>query len=402
MQTHGELDTMSEAFSTWLNFFRWLAAFAVLITHTENVLLVFVVDLPPSERAYAHYAYAFLAGFARQAVMMFFVISGFLVGGGLWDEMRKRGTVDLLSYFVKRMVRLWIVIIPTLFVILLFDFAGIVVFDGLRNGIFDSDIFSKLSPVSFLCNAAFLQTAACWEYGADGSLWSLYNEFWYYCIWPPMILALLPILSISKRAFCIIGTIVGLIVLTYLQFSGVWFAPYMCIWLMGALVSAIEKPFVRSSIVSGLIFVGWLLATRLSIRRGFIEHHQFYGLIVDLVTGATFSNLLLSLKCSGVLRKPFGNDLHRRLAGFSFSLYCIHVPILMLYASVLMLFFGIGSRMKPSGVITWIIVMGALVTCVVAAYGFSMTTEAKTGQIRRWIFDRLPERLRPIKLHFVE
>ena len=391
---------MSVAFSTWLNFFRWLAALAVLITHTENILLAFIPNVPPSEREYAHYAYAFLAGFARPAVMIFFVISGFLVGGALWDELKKNGTIDLLSYFVKRMVRLWTVLIPTLFLILLFDGVSIVIFDGLRNGIFDPDIFSKLSPTSFLCNAAFLQTAACWEYGADGSLWSLYNEFWYYCIWPPMLLALVPILSVSKRAFCLVGTVAGLIVLTYPQFTGAWFAPYMCIWLMGVLVSAIDKPFVRSSIISGLIFAGWIMAIRLGIRRGFEGNHQFYLLLIDLVTGATFSNLLLSLKCNKYLRKPFGDDIHRKLAGFSFSLYCIHVPLLMLYASAFMWFFGIGNRMKPSGMITWLMVLGALAACVVGAYGFSILTEAKTGQIRRWIFSRLRVRLRP--LHSVE
>jgi hypothetical protein len=67
-----------------------------------------------------------------------------------------------------------------------------------------------------------------------------------------------------------------------------------------------------------------------------------------------------------------------------------------------MWYFHIGSHMKPRGLLTWIIVMGALVACVVTAYGFSIITEAKTGQIRRWIFDRLPMRLRPSKLHFVE
>ena len=40
---------MSGASSTWLNFFRWLAALAVLITHTENVLLAFIVNVPPTE-----------------------------------------------------------------------------------------------------------------------------------------------------------------------------------------------------------------------------------------------------------------------------------------------------------------------------------------------------------------
>ncbi len=43
-----------------------------------------------------------------------------------------------------------------------------------------------------LCNAAFLQTAACPQFAANGALWSLFNEFWYYMLFPPLALALLP------------------------------------------------------------------------------------------------------------------------------------------------------------------------------------------------------------------
>ena len=43
-----------------------------------------------------------------------------------------------------------------------------------------------------------------------------------------MLLAFLPILSLGKRAFCIVATVAGLIVLTYLRFPRGWFAPYMC------------------------------------------------------------------------------------------------------------------------------------------------------------------------------
>jgi peptidoglycan/LPS O-acetylase OafA/YrhL len=393
---------MSEVFSTWLNLFRWVAALAVLITHTENILLTFVVDVPPSEREYTHYAYAFIAGFAHPAVMIFFVISGFLVGGSLWSEIKEKETIDLLPYFIKRLVRLWTVLLPTLFVVLIVDISGIVLFDGLRNGVFESDIFAKLSAASFLCNAAFFQTAACWEYGADGALWSLYNEFWYYCIWPPMLLAILPVLSASKRLFCVVGVVAGLFALTYVQFTGAWFAPYMCIWLMGVLVSAIDKPLFKSSVVSALIFAAWVIAIRFCIRREFEASHQFYFFVIDLVTGATFSNLLLSLKCDTSLRNPFGGTIHTTLAGFSFSLYCIHTPLLRLYAALLMWCVGFGSRMKPDGITTWVVVIGALVVCIIAAYGFSIVTEANTGKVRRWIFDKFPAHLRSTKLHFAK
>jgi hypothetical protein len=52
----------------------------------------------------------------------------------------------------------------------------------------------------------------------------------------------------------------------------------------------------------------------------------------------------------------------------------------LLDAPVFMWFFGVGSHKKPSGLIMWIIVIGALVVCLAAAYGFSILTEAKTGQ----------------------
>ena len=47
--------------------------------------------------------------------------------------------------------------------------------------------------------------------------------------------------------------------------------------------------------------------------------------------------------------------------------------MLLLYASVFTGFFGIGSHMKPNGLITWIIA-AASVVCVVVAYGFSIVT----------------------------
>ena len=82
------------AFSMWLDCFRWTAALLVLFDHTANRLLVRITDVPPGSRSAMFYAYAFLSGFAHQAVMVFFVLSGLLVGGGLWREIQKTGSVE--------------------------------------------------------------------------------------------------------------------------------------------------------------------------------------------------------------------------------------------------------------------------------------------------------------------
>lgn len=71
------------ALSYWLHFFRWTAALSVLVAHTQNRFLVQITDISPAHRGLDFYMFAFFAGFAHQAVMIFFVLSGYLVGGGL-------------------------------------------------------------------------------------------------------------------------------------------------------------------------------------------------------------------------------------------------------------------------------------------------------------------------------
>ena len=397
-----QIDGLSDAFSTWLDLFRWVAALAVLVNHVENRLLVRILDIPPPEREWVHYVYAFLSGFGHQAVMVFFVISGFLVGGGLWSELKKHRNIEVPGYFAKRIVRLWVVVFPTLFLVLIFDGLSIVYFGGLRNGLFDADIYDKLSVGSFMCNALFLQTTVCFEYGDDSALWSLYNEFWYYVIWPPLLISLATVWSTSARLLCVIFVVISLFVLTYFQFSGSSLAPYMCIWLMGVLAAMLDKSLTKSPVIAGLTFLALLMIIRLGVRREFAESHQYFRFIIDVLAASAFANLLLSLKCDKNLHGPIGNRIHPRLAAFSFSLYCVHTPILTLYASVLITYCGIGWQMKPDGPLTWLIIVGAIVSCIMGAFGFSRFTEANTARIRRWIFAWLGLRQGTISFHLAK
>lgn len=55
-------------------------------------------------------AFAFFTGFAHQAVLVFFLLSGWLVGGALLNKYREKHS--LVSYGIDRITRLWIVLIP--------------------------------------------------------------------------------------------------------------------------------------------------------------------------------------------------------------------------------------------------------------------------------------------------
>ena len=63
----------------WLDLIRGLSALAVAAGHLRLVMMCNYTDLP--EPALHQTAFYVLTGLSSQAVMVFFVLSGFLVGG---------------------------------------------------------------------------------------------------------------------------------------------------------------------------------------------------------------------------------------------------------------------------------------------------------------------------------
>src|ERR1700737_3858598 len=97
--------TDEKAFSRWLDLFRWVAALSVVFAHCENRFLIRISELASTQRTLPFYVFTFAAGFAHQAVMVFFVLSGYLVGGGLWRQAEKERAINLPKYLVRRVSR---------------------------------------------------------------------------------------------------------------------------------------------------------------------------------------------------------------------------------------------------------------------------------------------------------
>src|ERR1700757_2500226 len=177
------VDGSARAFSAWLDCFRWIAAFDVLWGHVYDRSLVRSLDVAASERSIVHVLFAFPGGFIHFSVMAFFVLSGYLVGGKLLQEVRRTNRVDVVGYLVKRLVRLWIVLLPALLLTGALDWIGLSLYPEGAMVIYGPHIFSIVGPLTLACNALFLQTTFCWEYGDNNAFWSLANEFWYYISW---------------------------------------------------------------------------------------------------------------------------------------------------------------------------------------------------------------------------
>ena len=113
------------------------------------------------------------SSFAMESVSVFFVISGYLVGGQIYCQ-NIDGTFLWRRFLVDRMTRLYIVLIPgmifTLFCFKFSQYFG----NELPNSNFELG--------NFFCNVVFLMPTRCDPYGNNGSLWSLGYEFYFYIV----------------------------------------------------------------------------------------------------------------------------------------------------------------------------------------------------------------------------
>ncbi len=248
-------EASKRSFSAWVDVFRWLAALSVLITHVGIRMLPPVAEMPG--RSWPHIVYAFAAGFDHQAVMVFFALSGLLVGGALWREVAATGTVALGRYLLKRAVRLGLVLWPALLLAAAADWLAIRG-GAIGYGVLPGDIGDSLSLPVLACNMVLLQTAACVQFGGVGALWSLFNEGWYYVIAPAVALAWLA--PGPRRHRLVLGALAAaaLAGLTAAQFTGSPVGPYMLVWGVGAAVAAMPRPLVRRPLPAAVLLAAVL------------------------------------------------------------------------------------------------------------------------------------------------
>lgn len=372
----------SIAFSYWLDAFRWLAATVVVFSHAGGQMLVRLGLLSPEDRTFPHFIYSFISGFAHHAVMIFFVMSGFLVGGSLLNEMERK-TPDVPVYILKRILRLSIVLIPAMLLTLVLARIGAAIYPSTFGGPYDAKVLQSLSAETFACNAFYLQNALCTRYGGNDSLWSLFHEFWYYMVFPLIALSCFGKSSTSARVGFAAGGAAIILVLTAIQKTNAPIAPYLLIWLMGVAVALWPRRAVLPPIIPALAMIALLVGLRIFGGRSLWSGTTLVSIACDMIVAATFTYLLICLKHSDNLKAPVGAKLHAAMAGFSFSLYCTHLPVSMFYSALMMRLVGRGYDMVPGSLQDWTIVIGGLMSCFVAAYFFWMVTERHTDTVRR-------------------
>ncbi|MCU6435263.1 acyltransferase [Undibacterium sp. Jales W-56] len=351
-----------------ISLLRALAALEVALAHLRAQLYPGYGTIAAPTVAFQ--GVAFFTGFAHQAVVVFFLLSGWLVGGSLLNKSGRAGAFR--DYAIDRVTRLWIVLIPV-FVLTL----GV----GMVTAKIDPGALSfvpgnEYSATAFLGNLAGLQKIAVPTFGGNFPLWSLSNESWYYILFPLLVITLGSSSTQSR-----VSALMAALSLTWLLPGPLML--YFSIWLLGVAGSRIDirtTPTVRAILF--LVFAGVAVYFRVHDKNPDMNYQSFpHDLLFSVAFIVFLASTQVRLTPGRVVAKLKGVAKH--FADFSFTLYVIHVPLITVVTALVP--YLAHNKVVPNDPIHLLSFLGIYVAIVIAAYYFHRPFEANTGRLRAYL-----------------
>lgn len=367
-----------------LDVLRAVAALAVVLQHVRTLVMVDFDDVAHNPLQTVLYGASALG---HQAVVVFFVLSGFWVGGSLLRSVN-RNSFRWNAYMVNRVTRLSIVLVPALVLTMVFDLVGRHFFGDMstyRGDLRYGGVALDQRPIdagTFLGNALFMMAIKVPTYGTNTALWSLSFEFWMYVLAP---LVLFGVYFWTRSKYALIYAVAAVFVAVLIGPRAISYVP---LWAMGAGVAALAPRLItilRSwsvpKVALARVLSGGLTLLMCVVVRGLNSFPEAVGdLFVAVPATAFIASLLTGLLGTG----RFSQTMTRfsTLAHSSYSLYAIHLPIAFLAVSALGV--QVDSRW-PSDAIHWVYLLAIIGFLVAAAWLFAQVTERHTTTVRRYV-----------------
>lgn len=300
---------------------RGIAAALVVLGHARALALL---DWPAINSILWAPLYA-VTGLGHEAVVVFFALSGFWVGGRVLTQIRD-SSFDARQYWIARSTR----IIPTAWcgLVLAVAAGGLSIALGRAEGL-DSVARGPAIPslLTFAGNVAFLQPSAVPAPWGNGALWSLGYEVQIY-----VIVGLAAAISGIARGRAALGALLCLGIAAASVFHPA-LAIYLAVWLGGALVALARRssraPVWRRS--SATVWATLLLVVAVAASATQVG---LTALALDIALVAVSFVLLLHISAPGGTAGRMVTAL-AWLGARSYSIYATHLPV-MLLASILL------------------------------------------------------------------
>jgi peptidoglycan/LPS O-acetylase OafA/YrhL len=372
-----------------LNVMRAGAAIVVCVGHVRGYLLKPLAGHNYGPATSVMYA---LTSLGHGAVMVFFVLSGYFVGGSVIRG-RARAAFRWSTYLTARTLRLWLVLVPALVLTAILDRVGRHAYPHtlLYNDTARAVTHSGLGD--FLGNVFFLQSQIVPVYGSNGPVWSLGYEFAYYVLFPLILVGVLG--AASSRRWRLAA---GALAIGVAAAAGPLVIALFITWLAGAWIAwkeveirALVGRMGRSRNLARLVTLGALVGAMAvdNVLNGSVN-----SINVGTYATAVSATVLVILFVPDVRPRPRWADsaLHasRHLAESSYSLYAYHVPVVALVATAL----------TPNGptyshdpnLAGWALVVGLTLSLIAGGWVFARGTEHYYKPLRARALRRIERR----------
>jgi peptidoglycan/LPS O-acetylase OafA/YrhL len=361
------MNLLSQNKSDFLNFVRWMAALVVVIGHADMYLGLFGGG-DPAEWS----SFRYLGAHAHAAVIVFFVLSGYLVAYAT-ERKSHLGNYSFREYFLDRWSRIYSVLLAAVGFTLGLDYVG-----SMLSPAYGNPAFIPQDGFVFRIIANLLSLQGVWGYriqlGSNPALWSVGYEFIYYLLFGVLYFRA----QIFRRSW------VGILVVALaLGLIGWKMTAYFGIWLTGVVAyHASHSPMIKRHSISP-----WLPIAMLVAANHLLVYLNILGaieLLCDFAFAVVIAVLLsLEVKQMAPLSLRW-RQINAYMADFSYSIYAFHMPVIFFICSLL---FELWLRTIPffSGLI--------LVTVsILIARGFFHLAESHRKTFRR-IADQLLRRV---------
>jgi len=350
----------------WLDLMRFAAAFTVLVGHVRPAVVVSFGALPDEQRSALTALLYAVTRLGNEAVLVFFVLSGYLVGGRAVRKLAA-GTFSTTDYALDRLTRIYVPLVPVLAVSAL-----IAAIRGL-----------PLVGVDLAGTLVGLNTVLTHNFAGNGPLWSLAYELWFY-----VVTGAVGALATTRRLRAVSA---ALVLLFFLVFS-VLSASYLFCWVAGLLACAVQpdRRHDRPAVLVGLALAAlglWAIQlgkvsgdTAVQALREQLPRPSVEAARVLFAAGVALlvQRLALTPPRAAWLRRVEAAG--TPLAAFSYTLYLVHRPLLVLFEV---------ERAPRLGWSALGLGLGLTAAALAGAWGLYWLFERRTGDVRRWLRSRL-------------
>ena len=344
-----------------LNAIRFIASYMVVFHHIEQFKLLY--NLPNN---FDHDSPFYLMG--KLGVVLFFVLSGFLITYLLLKEEEVTGTIKIKDFYIRRILKIWplyfLIFIIGLYILPNIPFLSI---DGYSAGVVQENIWLRTFLfVFFLPNLMMVASATGNGFipGAN-QLWSIGTEEQFYLFWPVLFK------NIKVKRF----VTMFLLIVVYLAlrfgvahlpastgqkhlqtFLGFFNIDCMAIGGIAAMVYYHKKTAILNLVYNPFLQWGLLLGTIFCIYQGYYFSQGYYSEIYAVPFAAIILSFATNPKPILNLESKWSNYLGK----ISYGIYMYHCIAAMIVISVLRYYNIVGNPAIYIGTVVLTTALAAL------------------------------------------